>query len=280
MADKLTTEQVLNFIRTKKDVEYYNKEIIKRKQRNNKEYNIEEIEASSSSFDLVAYAPQINQEVVLAEILSEGESQEKEKESPDSTLELIQAPTSSNDLIKPTHIKRAMIQYYQNENGTRAQKHKLKVRLNCDFGDGAENIEFIAALTQDLGNFKKYHPEESRDFIQEWVDDSRKKIKANLEVKPHLGKFHNNSGWKKTGQQVNQIEPWTACLLWYNKATRKYNCLVRIYAWEELFELDTESMTDKQIKTNMKSQKLWYNPEHLNLVRPKTWAQKRFGDKK
>lgn len=258
-----------------KDVEYYNKEIIKKKQRNNKDYSKEEILASSSSFDLVACAPQSNQEVALAKATPEARGQEEAE--PDFSHHEYQAPTSPPELIASKHIKRAIIQYYQNEGANQLQKHKLKIRLNCDFGDGEESVEFIAALTQDLGNFKKYHPEDSREYIQSWVDDTRKLVKNNYEVKAHLGKFHNNSGWNHKHAQVNQIEPWTGCVVWYNRQTRSYWCAVKVYAWEEIFELGTDTLSDKQIKVNVKAQKLWYNPEHLNLVRPKTWAQKRFG---
>lgn len=44
---------------------------------------------------------------------------------------------------------------------------------------------------------------------------------------------------------------------------------------EGLFELTDENINDNQRKTNLKAQKLWYNPIHLNIVRPMTWAQKR-----
>jgi hypothetical protein len=259
-----------------KDVEYYNKDIIKKKQRNNKEYSRDEISASPSSFDLVACAPQFNQEVVLAETLSLREGQEVS----DSSHCEYQAPTSPPDLIASNHIKRAVVQYYQNTGSNQLQKHKLKIRLNCDFGEGEESHEFIAALTQDLGNFKKYHPEESRDYIQAWVDDTRKLVKQQFEVKAHLGKFHSNGGWNSKHAQVNQIEPWTACLVWYNRQTRTYWSAIKVYAWEEIFELGSDTLNDRQIKANVKAQKLWYNPQHLNLVRPKTWAQKRFGAKK
>jgi hypothetical protein len=263
-----------------KDVEYYNKEIIKKKQRNNKEYRKEEMRATPASFGLVAYATPLIEEVAMATAIPEAGSQEEAE--PDFSHCEYQAPTSfsANDLIKPIHIKRAVIQYYQNTHSSQLQKHKLKIRLNCDFGEGEESHEFIAALTQDLGNFKKYHPEDSREYIQSWVDTSRKSIKSQFEVKAHLGKFHNNSGWNSKKAQVNQIEPWTACLVWYNRQTRTYWALVRVYAWEEIFELTTDTLTDKQIKANVKAQKLWYNPQHLNLVRPQTWAEKRFGTKK
>jgi hypothetical protein len=223
----------------------------------------------------VACATPLDQEVVLAEALSKREGQEEAE--PDFSHSAYQAPTSPPDLIASKHIKRAIIQYYQNDGKNQLQKHKLKIRLNCDFGDGAENVEFIAALTQDLGNFKKYHPEESRDWIQAWVDSSRRLIKKTYDVRAHLGKFHANAGWNTKHAQVNQIEPWSACLVWYNRISRSYWCIVRVYAWEEAFELGTETLSDKQTKANVKAQKLWYNPEHLNLVRPKTWAEKRWG---
>ena len=254
------------------DVDYYNKEIIKIKQRNNKECKKDLIEkqlTSTSSFGLVAYAPEVSSPEGL---LSERGQEEAE---PDFSLRSNQAPTSPNDLIKSLHIKRAVVQYYQNTQSTQLQKHKLKVRLNCDFGEGEESVEFIAALTQDLGNFKKYHPECSRDYMQQWTEGTRNAIKKAYDVKAYMGKFHNNNGWRSQGSQVNQIEPWTAVLVYYNRVTRSYWAVVRIYQWEDVFELGTENITAKQIKTNLKAQKLWYNPQHLNLSRPKTWAEKR-----
>ena len=196
------------------DVGYYNKEIIKKKQRDNKECNKDLIEKqlmSTSSFGLVAYAPEVSSPEGL---LSE-RGQEIAKQ--DFSHHLYQAPTSPNDLIKSLHVKRAVVQYYQNTQSNQLQKHKLKVRLNCDFGDGEENVEFIAALTQDLGNFKKYHPECSREYMQQWTEGTRTAIKRAYDVKAYMGKFHNNNGWRQGHSQVNQIEPWTAVLVYYNK---------------------------------------------------------------
>jgi hypothetical protein len=251
------------------DVDYYNKEIIKKKQRNNKECIEKQVISLCSSSGLVAYAPQVKSPEGL---LSERGQEEAE---PDFSLRSNQAPTSPNDLIKPLHVKRAVVQYYQNTHSKQLQKHKLKIRLNCDFGDGEENVEFIAALTQDLGNFKKYHPECSRDYMQQWTEGTRQTIKKAYGVKAYMGKFHNNNGWKQQGSQVNQIEPWTAVLVYYNRDTRSYWAVVRIYQWEDVFELGTDSITAKQTLSNLKAQKLWYNPMYLNLTRPKTWAEKR-----
>ena len=265
-----------NIAESAKDVEYYNKEIIKIKQRDNKVSDKKQL-ASSSSLDLVSpCATPLTEEVVMSPTSLEVEGQE---ERDFSHLEY-QAPTSPHDLIRPEHIKRCILQYYQNAGANKLQKHKLKIRMNCDFGDGEEAVEFIAALTQDLGNFKKYHPAESKEFIQEWTDVARSEIRQKYDVKPHLGKFHNNGGWDTKGTQFNQIEPWCACIVWYDRAARVYRALVRIYEWQELFELKSDTITDKQLKVNVKAQALWHNPLHLNIQRPKTWAEKRFGEKK
>lgn len=278
---KMTTQQILDAISPRhqqKDVEYYNKEIIKIKQRNNKVIDTEKMGATPSSSDLVppCVTPLI-EEVVLSPTSPEVRGQEEAL--PDFSHLEYQAPTSPPDVITDQHIKRAVIQYYQNAGANKLQKHKLKVRLNCDFGDGEESVEFIAALTQDLGNFKKYHPEQSKEYIQSLVDSSRKQIKQSMEVTPHMGKFHNNTGWNSQGTQFNQIEPWTACLVWYDKLARQYKCWIRIYQWEEVFELRTDTVTDKQLKANVKAQTLWHNPLHMNIQRPQTWAEKRFGKK-
>lgn len=262
-----------------KDVEYYNKEIIKKKQRNNKVSDTEQLIASPSSFGLVSpCATPRTEEVALTPTSLEVEGQEEAE--PDFSHLEYQAPTSPADLIRPELVKRCILQYYQNQGANKLQKHKLKIRLNCDFGDGEEAVEFIAALTQDLGNFKKYHPEHSREFIQAWTMLCRNEIKGKYDVKPWMGKFHNNGGWDHKGTKFNEIEPWTACVVWYDRTARLYRALVRIYDWEEMFELRADTVTEKQLKANVKAQAVWHNPLHLNIQRPKTWAEKRFGIKK
>ena len=261
----MTHDNTIPSLQTK-DVGYYNKEIIKKEQRNNKAIAQIEQVLLSSSFGLVANAPQVN---------PEGVEEPEEKEVSLETFPVNQAPTSPPEFIKQDQIKRCIVQYYHNQGNAKVQERKLKIRLNCDFGDGEENVDFIATLTSDLGNFKKYHPEESREYIHNWSMSARNDIKEQFGVKPYMGKFHANNGWVPGMSQVNQIEPWTACLLWYDKDKRVYRCLIRLYDWEEIFELTDDSVTEKQKKTNVKAQKLWYNPTQLNLKRPLTWAQKR-----
>lgn len=270
---ELSADEILAAIKNnpglfEKDVGYYNKEIIKIKQRNNKDIAKEKFVATPLSFGQEPLAPKDNHEVVVR-------PSEKE-ELPDSSSQQDQAPTSPPAHITSKHIKRAVIQFYHNQGQTKLQERKLKIRLNCDFGDGQEeNVEFIATLTNDLGNFKKFHPEASREHIHAWAMASRRDIKKHYEVNAYMGKFHMNNGWRSGRSQVNQIEPWTGALLWYDKISRTYHCLVKLYQWEEIFELTDETITDRQRKTNVRAQKLWYNPEHNNLIRPLTWAQRR-----
>jgi len=259
---KYTAEQILAEIRSR-DVGYYNKEIIK----NNKEITKYKEELTPSSFGLVANAPQVNKEVPLSESLSETGQRGEEN---DSGIETLPRP---KDLIKETHIHRAIIQYHQNENSK--VKHKLKVRVNADFGDGIENIDFICALTKDLGNFKKYSPPESREEIHAWVDGLRSELRRDS-IKPYMGKFHNNQGWNTQGQQTNQKEPWCAALLWYNPTLRTYQAAVRIYDWFWLGNLSKDTVGDRQV--TVRAQTLWINPEHApKHTRPLTWAERRWG---
>lgn len=258
----INSEPQLQDISKHRDVGYYNKEIIK----NNKEITKYK-EAMPSSSGLVANAPQVNPEETLFDPLFEEGQREEENASGKDTL------PRQKDLIQQTHVHRAIIQLHHNEHSK--VKNKLKVRLNVDFGDGVENIDFICAMTKDLGNFKKFSPPESRDEIHAWVDKLREQCR-NAGIKPYMGKFHNNQGWNNQGQQTNQKEPWCAAVLWYDPNDRKYYAAVRIYSWFWGGELSKDTIGDKQV--TVKAQTLWINPEHApKHTRPLTWAQKRWG---
>lgn len=258
--------QILADILASRDVGYYNKEITK----NNKEITKYK-DDMSSSFGLVADAPEVNKEVPLSDPLFEG-SQREEAKPNDSDQETLPRTKS---LIKSDHIHRAIVQLHVNENSK--VKHKLKVRLNADFGDGVENIDFICAMTKDLGNFKKFSPPESKDEIHAWVDELRNQCRA-AGIKPYMGKFHCNQGWITGGQQTNQKEPWCAAVLWYDPNDRNYYAAVRIYSWSWGGLLSKDNIGDKQL--TVKAQTLWLNPLHaVKHTRPKTWAEQRWGKK-
>lgn len=259
-------DQILADILARRDVGYYNKEITK----NNKEITKYKDE-SSSSFGLMANAPQVNQEVPLPDPLSEG-SQREEAKPNDSDPETL---PRQKDLIRSAHIHRAIVQLHVNENSQ--VKHKLKVRLNADFGDGIENIDFICAMTKDLGNFKKFSPPESKHEIHAWVDELRAQCR-DVGIKPYMGKFHCNQGWITGGQRTNQKEPWCAAVLWYDPADRNYYAAVRIYSWSWGGVLSKDNIGDKQL--TVRAQTLWLNPLHaVKHTRPVTWAEKRWGNK-
>lgn len=262
----LTKEQVLAHIRDNMGVGYYNKEIIK----NNKEIIKYKDGLTPSPFGSVADAPQVNREGTVTQVpLEPGQQEGEEDLSSNETL------PRRNDLIKTEHIHRAIVQLHHNENST--VKYKLKVRLNADFGDGIENIDFICALTKDLRNFKKYSPAESREEIHAWVHTLRSELKHES-IKPYMGKFHCNQGWSQSGQQTNQKEPWCAAVVWYHPQHRQYMAAVRIYEWEWMGVLGRDTISDKQV--TVKGQQLWQNPQHApKHARPKTWAERRWGAK-
>lgn len=260
---KLTSQEILAHISKNRDVGYYNKEIIE----NNKEITKYKGDPSSS-LGLVANATEVTKEVPLPDpLLEEGQRGEEEDLSSSETL--------PPPLITELAIHRAIIQLHVNENSR--VKHKLKVRLNADFGQGIENIDFICALTKDLGNFKKYSPEQSREFIHTWVDDIRQRCRE-LGIKPYMGKFHSNQGWQQGGERTNEKEPWCAAVLWYEPLRRQYVAAVRIYQWEWYGDLGKDSISDKQV--SVRAQTLWVNPLHKpKIERPKTWAEQRWGKK-
>jgi len=107
----------------------------------------------------------------------------------------------------------------------------------------------------------------------EWARHLRKQIKDHG-VNPYLGKFHNTTGtWRQGEQRFNQNEPWSAAIVWYDKIKSIWYASVKIYNWEQIFELDKQGLNDRQIKC--KGQKIWMNPSHYEIKRPLTWAQQR-----
>lgn len=249
-----------------KDVGYYNKDIIK----NNKD--ITEIEdVSSSSFGLEALASSRPQEDTVSDP-PPGGSQQKEIET--SITGQIQSPTSPPRLISEDNLTNVLVQYYRNPEHFGSQQKKIKIQLRLQNDQGLlETAEFIAVVTNDLGNFKKYHPEESRDWIQKQVDQVRKEFKDLYGNKPYMGKFHLNRGWLHNQERINQIEPWSAAVLAYNPMDKKYRCFVTIYDYMNIFVLDRQGLTANQIRANIHSQARWTNPKFHKFDRPVTWAQ-------
>lgn len=244
------------------DVDYYNKDITKKQQRNNKVSN--DLSSFSSGLASLSASPlgsqEVNPEVLVAPA-----------EPPSGGIETLPSDFGQQT-IKSENVKRAVVQLWHNAGELR--EWKLKVRLNLDFGEGEEAVDFICPLTKDWGNFTKYHPAASKSDMVEWARGQRKELKS-AGFNPYLGKFHNNTGWNPDKQRYNQKEPWTSALVWYDKEKTTWYASVRIYGWEEVLELPKQGLNEKQAKC--KGQKIWMNPLHYTIERPLTWAQKRFG---
>jgi hypothetical protein len=187
--------------------------------------------------------------------------------------EVILAPPEalcSGSEIAPNEIydqmKTALIQLFDNGEDT-LQRYKCKVRINLTDGT---NPEFIASLTKDIRNFKKYIPVEGREQVIEFASEVRKKIKKVTGNYPYIGKFHFNA--KGAGNRTT--EPMTAVAIWYDADARGWSGCLMIYDWVHQFDLFSQYLTDKQRESRVKAQDTFTHPNHQK-ARPLTWAQRR-----
>jgi hypothetical protein len=242
------------------DVDYYNKEITKYNKEITKYCN-GELSFSSGLAALSASPQGLTQPVAVAF---------PPEEKPQSGIGSAEVDFGEQT-IKSENVKRAIVQLWHNPGETR--EWKLKVRLNLDFGQGEETADFICPLNKDWGNYTKHHPAISKTTMVEWARPHRKMLKDSG-INPYLGKFHHTQGtWREGHQRFNQNEPWSAAVGWYDKDKATWFAYVKIYGWEEIFELGKQGLKPSQIKC--KGQKIWMNPLHYQINRPLTWAQQR-----
>lgn len=266
MTTQLTQAQVLAALRKNATtgVQYYNEDNKDKEDKKDKILRTNNPFLTSSSGQQATPA-NVNSSIML----SSGEGQQGEGEPLDSG-----APGSE---IGPEEIKiydsmkTAIIQLYDNGEQAR-QRYKLKTRINLKDG---ENPEFIANLTKDLRNFKKYIPEEGKAEVIEFANHFRKEIKAKYGSYPYIGKFHFND--PEEGSRT--IEPNTVVAVWYDPDNKGWSGALMIYDWVLKFDLFSEYLTEKQRQARVKCQTTWTHPAHQK-ARPKTWAQKRLGGKK
>jgi hypothetical protein len=177
--------------------------------------------------------------------------------------------TQPTPVLNPDEIVRASIQFY--DNGEKApQRYKIKVSI--DLLDESR-AEFIASLTKDMRNFKKYIPENCRTMITHLATAFRKDIKQQHNTYPYLGKFHLNQG---RGHHVHsQVEPNTFVAIWFDPIEKGWAGELMIYDWTYRFDLFDDYVTEKQKKSGVKCQDIWINPKHDKRQRPLTWAEQR-----
>lgn len=177
----------------------------------------------------------------------------------------VQAPTP---FLCQDMLKSAIIQFFDNGEET-AQRYKLKIRLNLVDG---EDVEFIANLTKDHRNFKKYIPEECREDIIQLSTLMRKDIKKTFGAWPYIGKFHLN---EHSSISRTQIEPWTFACVWWDEEAKGWSGFIKVYEFEYEFDLFNNHLTAKQKNSRVKAQHIWKNPKYDTTPRNKTWAQQR-----
>lgn len=163
-------------------------------------------------------------------------------------------------------IKTALIQLFDNGESAR-QRYKCKVRINLTDGT---NPEFIANLTKDPRNFRKYIPAEGREQVLEFAREMRKEIKNKTGFYPYIGKFHFNA--KGAGSRTT--EPMTAVAIWYDADVKGWSGSLMILDWVHNFDLFSQYLSDKQRAVGVKAQDTFTHPNHQK-ARPLTWSQRR-----
>lgn len=218
----------------------------------------------TSSVGFGADTPSAHDEGDLSRLPLERGQKEEEHES---GFEDSPAPPLDED-----QVARAVIQLFDNGE-TAVQRYKLKVRINL--ADKSDNPEFIAPLTKDFRNFKRYIPEESKEEVLEFATKVRKHIKQMYGTYPYLGKFHYNNG---PGHTI-QVEPYTAAAVWYNNDESGWSGILMIQDWIHEFDLYKDYITPAQKDSGVKCHKLFVNPKYDTKKRPLTWAEKKRGKK-
>lgn len=254
---KLTKEQILKSISDNRGVHYYNEDNKENKD-NEDNYSEHENRFRPISFGLASEEALVN---CFEEDLSSSQKEAEEDLSSSETL-----PLDSDQ------VERFIIQLF--DNGPDAfQRYKLKIRLNLV---DKENPEFIASLTKDIRNFKKYIPESCRAEIIQMAQEERQRIKKQYGIYPYLGKFHLNVGAARGKKKVcNQIEPDTFAVVWWDDENKGWSGIFKIQNFAREFDLFTDYLTPKQKLQGVKAQDNWTNPKYDKTVRPQTWAEKR-----
>jgi hypothetical protein len=188
------------------------------------------------------------------------------------------AETKSLSLLEATaptplsadQIKSCVYQLF--DNGEQAlQRYKFKIRFNLTDGT---NPEFIASLTKDFRNFKKYIPESYREQTIDMVKQIRTEVKQAFGHYPYCGKLHFKTNIKTKGA-TNQIEPNTFVIVWWNPEDKGWSGYIKFQNWTKEFDLFEQYLTAKQRAMGVKCQDNWQNPKYDKKVRPLTWAEQR-----
>jgi hypothetical protein len=180
---------------------------------------------------------------------------------------LVQARASTP--LDKSQIKSCIMQLFDNGEAAR-QRYKFKIRLNLTDGT---NPEFIASLTKDMRNFRKYIPQPYTVEIIDAVSQLRRDIKQQTGLWPYVGKLHMNT--QDNPRAAKQIEPNTYVLVWWDAEEKGWSGGLHFHNWQHKFDLFTDYLTAKQRAMGVKCQDTWKNPQYDTRPRPQTWAQQR-----
>jgi hypothetical protein len=188
----------------------------------------------------------------------------------EETKSLLLPEATAPTPLDADQIRSCVFQLFDNGEES-SQRYKYKLRLNLTDGS---NPEFIASLTKDFRNFKKYIPETNRQFIIDAAADERKRIKKLTGNWPYLGKLHANPG-AGAHRKTIQIEPDTLVVVWWDAEERGWSGIVKLQNWVHEFDLFDQYLTAKQKTQGVRAQDNWQNPKYNRTVRPLTWAEQR-----
>jgi len=217
----------------------------------------------ASSLDTEANASHSHSEVTSTKALLSQEEGEASKESVATA-----SPTPEEAPITQDYVHRALFTFYDNGEHSK-QRYKLQIRINPAEAP-SEAVEFIATLTKDRRNFKKYLPEGAEELL-EFADGVRAYTKGKYKTYPYIGKMHFNHGWRKDAEQRNTNEPWCACAVWWDGTGWSY--ALTMYDWQHQGTLTKQGRTRRQIENNVQATDFWQNPTHNTQQRTKTFRE-------
>jgi hypothetical protein len=239
----------------------YNIKITKRKQKD----NIIERDFVSLSSSPGAIAPE--------ELVASWSGEASHSKEEEGCLSAIAHPTPqapAADSIRTNQVHRSIVQLFKNED-----RYKLKIRLNLVIDHKEIDADFIAPLTLDRRNFKRYNPPGCEQWFIEQSDTWVKEIRNSLGVKAYRGKFHESQGYRPGRKTITQVEPWCQCAVWFNPETKSWFYSLSMYEFALLGrELSDDSITARQKQNNLHRQDQWRNPQYDTRTRPLTWAQR------
>jgi hypothetical protein len=163
---------------------------------------------------------------------------------------------SATAILDKSKVLRAAVQLFDN-GPAEPQRYKLKVRLNLVDGT---HVEFIAALTQRIQNFKKHIPQPYTDALIDAARMFREQIFRKYSVYPFLGKFHRNLGRSaKNTRNVKNIEPNTMAVVWFNTEDQHWTYTFQIHDLVIQGDLDETYVSAKQQQVGLLAKDLWTN---------------------